>query len=77
MSESLTPEVLRGVLTAYAVVALEYDGRIRIQAEQRIVMRLIKQARPVDLRERALLVRADIDQLERRTALNQCLQLRS
>ena len=44
IAESLTPEVLRGVLTAYAVVALEYDGRIRIQAEQRIVMRLIKQA---------------------------------
>ena len=50
---------------------------IGIQAAQRIVIRLIKEARAVDLRELALLVRADIDQLERPTALNQSLQLRS
>ena len=71
------PEILRGLSTTYAVVALEYDGRIRIQATPRIVIRLIKEPRAVDLRELALLIRADVDQLERRTALNQCLQLRS
>ena len=77
IAESLTPEVLRGVLTAYAMVALEYNERIRIQAEQRVVMRLVKQTRAVDLCDRALRVRADIDQLERRAALDQCLQLGS
>lgn len=71
------PEILRGLSTAYAMVALEYDGRIRIQAVQRIVIRLIKEPRAVDFRELALLVCANIDQLERRTALNQCLQLQS
>ena len=59
------------------MVALEYNERIRIQAEQRVVMRLVKQTRAVDLRHCALRVRADVDQLERRAALNQCLQLRS
>ena len=53
------------------MVALEYNERIRIQAEQRVVMRLVKQTRAVDLRHCALRVRADVDQLERRAALNQ------
>jgi hypothetical protein len=77
IAESLMPEVLRGLLTAYAVVALEDDARITIQAEQRVVIRLIQQARAVDPRERALLIRADVDQLERRAALGQCLERRS
>ena len=51
------------------MVALEYNERIRIQAEQRVVMRLVKQTRAVDLRHCALRVRADVDQLERRAAL--------
>jgi aminoglycoside/choline kinase family phosphotransferase len=55
------PGVLRGLLTAYAVVALEDDARITIQAEQRVVIRLIEQARAVDPRERQLLIRADVD----------------
>jgi len=54
-------EILRGLLTAYTVVALEDDGRLPIQTEQHIVIRLIKQTRPVDLRARALLVGADVD----------------
>ena len=64
------------MLTAYSVVALEHDRRISIHAEQRIVVRLIKKARVVDPRKRALLVRADIDQFERRAALDQRFQLR-
>jgi hypothetical protein len=67
----------RGLLTAYTVVALEDDARITIQAEQRVVIRLIQQARADDPRERALLIRADVDQLERRAALGHCLELRS
>ena len=69
ITESSTPEVLRGMSTAYPVVALEHDGRMPIHAEQCIVVRVIKKARTVDPRKRALFVRADIDHLERRTAL--------
>ena len=71
MAEPLAAEVLRGVLTAYAVMALEHDRRISIHAEQRIVVRLIKKARVVDPRKRALLVRANIDQFERRAYVSQ------
>ena len=76
-AESFTPEVLRGLLTAYAMVALEDDARATIQPEQRVVIRLIKQARAVDPRERALLLRADIDPFEQRAALDPCQELRS
>ena len=61
MAEPLAAEVLRGVLTAYAVMALEHDRRTPIQTTQCIVIRLIKQARAVELREGALVVRPDID----------------
>ena len=57
-------------------MALEHDGRISIHAEQRIVVGLIKKARAVDPRKRALLIRADVDQLERLAALDQRFQLR-
>ena len=77
IAESLMSEVLRGLLTAYPVVALEDDGRLPIQAEQHIVISLIKQTRPVDLRARAFLVGADVDQFDRHTAFKQGLQLRS
>ena len=70
------PEVLSGVLAAYAVVALEYDGRIPITEEQRIVIRLVKQARAVDRGYRTLLLGADVDQLDGGAALEQCLQIR-
>jgi hypothetical protein len=74
--KSLTPEVFGGVLAAYAVVALEYDGRIPITEEQRIVIVLIKQARAVDPGYRALLLGADVDQLDSGAALEQGLQIR-
>ena len=64
------------MLTAYPVVALKHDGPISIHAEQRIVVRLIKKARAVDPRKRPLFLRADVDQLERRAALDQRFQLR-
>ena len=64
------------MLAAYAVVALEYDGRIPITKEQRVVIRLIKQARAVDRGYRALLLGADVDQLDCGAALEQCLQIR-
>jgi hypothetical protein len=59
-----------------AVMALEYDGRIPITEEQRIVIRLVKQARAVDRGYRALLLGADVDQLDCGAALEQCLQIR-
>ena len=59
------------------MVALEYDERIPIQAEQSIVIRLIEQSGAFDPRNRALLVRADVDQLERRAAFEQRLQFGS
>lgn len=59
------------------MVALEYDERLPIQAEQNIVIRLIKQSRAFDARDCALLVRSDVYQFERRAALDQCLQLQS
>jgi hypothetical protein len=74
--ESFRPEVLSRVLAAYAVVALEYDGRIPITEEQRIVIRLVKHARPLDQRYRALLLGADVDQLDWGAALEECLQIR-
>ncbi len=63
------------MLAAYAVVALEYDGRIPITEEQRIVIRLVKQARAVDCGYRALLLGADVDELNCGAALEQCLQI--
>ena len=74
--ESLAPEVLGRVLAADAVVALEHDGRIPIAEEQRIVIRLVEQARAVDRGDRALLLGADVDQLDCGAALEQCLQIR-
>jgi hypothetical protein len=74
IAESFPPEVL--LLTAYPVVTLEHEGRITIPVKQRVVIRLVKQARSVNPRERALPVRADINKLERRAALDQRFQLR-
>lgn len=74
--ESLTPEVLSGVLAVYAVVALEYDRRIPITEQQHVVIRLVKQARAVDRGYRALFLGADVDQLDCGAALEQCLQIR-
>ncbi len=51
-------------------------GVISIHAEQRFMVRLIKKARAVDPRKRALFVRADVDQLDRRAALDQRFQFR-
>ena len=76
IAKSFTPEVLRGLLTPYAVVALEDDGRIPIAEEQGIVIRLVEQARAVDRGHRALLLGADVDQLDCGAALEQCLQIR-
>ena len=59
-------ELVRRGLASDAVVALEHDRRCPIQEEQRIVIGLIEQPSSVDPRERALLVRADIDELDRR-----------
>ena len=59
-----------------AVMALEDDARITIQAKQGVVRRLIQQARAGDPRERSLLIRAHVDELKRRTAGHPCLQLR-
>jgi hypothetical protein len=39
-------------------------GRISITEEQRIVIRLVKHARAVDRGDRALLLGADVDQLD-------------
>ena len=44
----LMPEVLGGLLAAYAVVALKDDRRVPVQEEQRIVIRLVEQAGAVD-----------------------------
>ena len=76
IAESFPPEVLRRLLTAYPVVTLEHEGRITMPVKQRVVIRLVKQARSVNPRERALPVRADINKLERRAALDQRFQLR-
>jgi hypothetical protein len=74
--ESLMPKVLSGVLAAYAVVAMEHDRGIPITEEQRIVIRLVEQARAVDRGYCTLLFGADVDQLEGGAALEQGLQLR-
>ena len=76
IAESYTPEVVCGLLTANAVVAQEDDARVAIELEQRVVIRLIQQARAVDPRERALLVGADVDEFERGAALDPCHELR-
>ena len=70
------PEVLSGVLAADAVVALEYDRRIAIAEEQRIVIRPVEQAGAADRGNRALLLGADVHQLDCGSALEQSLELR-
>ena len=52
-------------------MALKHDQRIAISLEQRIVIRLIEQASPVDRGEGALFVGADIDQFVFLAALDQ------
>ena len=49
--------------------------RIPIAEEQRIVIRLVEQARAVDRGYRALLLRADVHQLDGGAALEQGLQI--
>ena len=63
------------MLAADAVVALEDDRRIAIEEQQRIVIRLIEQAGTVDRGDRALVLGADIDQLDGGAALEQRLQI--
>lgn len=69
-------EILRGALAADAVVALKDDRRIGIELEQRIVTGLIEEARTGDAGDVALRGRAYVDELERRSAVDQRLQLR-
>ena len=57
-------------------MALEDDARITIEEEQRIVIRLIEQARALDPGERTLVLGADVDQLEAAPLSSQRLQLR-
>jgi hypothetical protein len=64
-------------LAAYAVVALEYDGRIPITEKQRIVIRLVKQAKSVDCGYRALFLSADVDQLDCGATVEQCFEIRA
>lgn len=50
-AKTLVTEVLSGLLTANAVVALEDDGRAPIQLKQCVVMCLVEKVRSVDLRK--------------------------
>src|ERR671910_927034 len=70
--ESLAVEVLSGLLAADAVVALEDDGGLAIAKEQRIVIRPVQQTRPGDGGDGALLRGADVDQLDRGPAIEEC-----
>src|SRR3954468_1161361 len=74
--ESLAAEVLGRLLAAYAVVALEHDRRLAIAQQQRIVVRLVEQAKAVDGRNRALFRRANVDQLDRGAALDHRFHVR-
>ncbi len=72
----MTLEVLSGVLTADAMVALKHDGRLPIEQEQGVVIRLVEQARGLDPGDCALLLGADVDKFDGRAAFEQCLQIR-
>src|SRR5690242_466029 len=70
-------EVFGGLLTADAVMAVEDDQRRGIFLEQLVVICLVEQARAIDGRQRALVVGAHVDELERRAAVDQRLELLS
>ena len=72
----MLPEVLGGMLAADAVMTLEHDWRIAVQEQQRIVIRLVEQARALDPGDRALLLGANVDQLQSGAALELLPQLR-
>jgi len=74
--EAVLPEVLGGMLAADAVMALEHHWRIAVQEQQRIVIRLVEQARALDPGDRALLLGANVDQLQSGAALELLPQLR-
>ena len=72
----MTLEVLSGVLTADAMVALKHDRRLPIEQEQGVVIRLVEQARRLDPGDCSLLPGADVDKLDGRAAFEQCLEIR-
>ena len=76
MAEPCPLEILRRLLTANPVMALEHERRITIHAQQFIVVRLIEETRPVDACDLALPLRSDINQLTRRAAVDHRLQIR-
>ena len=69
-------EVLSGVLTADAMVALKHDRRLPIEPEQGVVIRLVEQARELDPGDCSLLLGANVDKFDGRAAFEQCLQVR-
>ena len=69
-------KVLGCALAADAVVALEDDGRVPTEPQQRIVTGLVEQARAVDRGDGALLLGADVHELDGRAALEQGSQVR-
>ena len=72
----MTLEVLSGVLTADAMVALKHDRRLPIEQEQGVVIRLVEQARELDPGDCALLFGTDVDKFDGRAAFEQCLEIR-
>jgi len=75
LAKSFVPKILSGLLTPNAVMTLEDHRCAPIQLEQPIVMWLVEKVRSVDACERALPLRADIDQFEGRAAIDQRLQI--
>ena len=57
-------------------MTLEHEGRVSIQGQQVIVVRLVEQAGAFDLRDVAFPLRARIDKLERDAAVDQVFELR-
>ena len=69
-------EVLGRRLAADPVMALEDDAGAAVEAHQAIVALLIEQAGTGDCRDRPLLWRADVDELERLAAVHHLLEIR-
>jgi hypothetical protein len=72
----LSKVVLGGGLAAHAVMALKDDGRVSIEGEDVLVCALAEESRAADGRNRALFLRAHVDELDLDTALDQRFQLR-
>ena len=68
-------EVLGRRLTADPVMALEDDAGVPVEGHQTIVALLIEQAGTGDCRDRPLLWRADVDELERLAAVHHLLEI--